>query len=118
MLLGAIVALAGDAAGEAQLATGARGAKLVATAHVDFRIIIPPSLGLTVGTASHAAVESNGRSVTVTGRGATSVLTAAAHGVITRDTPCGLVPVRGAPGAAAGITDLSRHVMVCTAATP
>ena len=118
MLLGAIVVLAGDAAGEAQLATGAAGAKLVATAHVDFRIIIPPTLGLTVGTASIAAVQSNGRSVTLTGRGGTAVLTAAAHGVISRDTPCGLAPVRVAPGSAAHVTDLSRNLMVCTAATP
>ena len=99
MLLGAIVALAGDAAGEAQLASGGATAKLVAAAHVDFRIIIPPTLGLTISGARHAAVQSNGRSVSLMGSNGTAVLTAVAHGVIERDTPCA-------------------NVKVCTAATP
>ncbi len=127
-MLGAIVVLAGDAAGEAQLATGGPTSKLAATAHVDFRIIIPPTLGLTTGTTDRAAVQSNGRSVTLTGSraapgarpapGGSLVLTAAAHGVIDRETACGLAPLRAPRQLVAGITDLSRNVMVCTVATP
>ena len=102
-MLGAAWGLAGDAAGEAQLATGAAGTKLVATAHLDFRIVIPPLLGLTVNAANHAAVTSNGRSVTLQSAGGTVLLSAARRGVLLRDADCGVIAaVR----------------VVCTAATP
>ena len=81
--------LSGDAAGEAQLATGAMGNKLVATAHLDFRIIIPPVLGLTMNSANQVEVSSNGRNVTLQTASGRVLLTAARRSVILQSTGCG-----------------------------
>lgn len=100
----ALLGLAGGAAAESQWATSPAGTHLSASAHVDFRIVIPPALGLAMDGADRASVFSNMRSVAL-GAGTPMTLHAAAHGVIRSDRRCA-----GPAG--------PRNVIVCTASMP
>jgi hypothetical protein len=113
----ALLMLPRPAAPDSHLATGARDAALRATAHLDFKIIIPPVLGLNLdsGPGLHAGglpVALFGNTPTLTlssstrGTSRNLVLTAVAHGVIAAHSYCG---VDGAPGV---------HRVTCTAAMP
>src|SRR5579859_125373 len=92
------------AAAESHLQAGTTGKKLSATAHVDFRIVIPHvlSVGLAGGDtpgpgAQKVAIFSNSRNVTLTATSASVpaaannvMLRAAARKVIARDAACRL----------------------------
>jgi hypothetical protein len=103
---------------ESHLQMGAPGAALKATAHVDFKIVIPPVLSLDVNErsvrvpgAQPVTVMSNSRNVTLAATAARSdtargniILSAAARKVIAQDAFCTLGPVhvaRTPPPAAA-----------------
>jgi len=114
------------AAGESHLQTGAPGGALRATAHVNFKIIIPRMLYLNVSDGDHApgaqtvAIMSNNHNVTLAATlrasGATTpasdeasgnvILSAAAHKVIAQDAACSV-----------GLAHDTRRV-ICTASMP
>lgn len=126
---------------ESHLQMGAPGAGLKATAHLDFKIIIPPVLyldvsdrGVRVPGAQPVAVMSNSRNVTLaatassadTARG-NNILSAAARKVIAQDAFCTLGPThvtqaapRAAAAASAGIRAraASAQPVICTASMP
>lgn len=115
---------------DSQLQAAPQGAKMAATAHVDFRIVIPKvlSLGVAGGEndrpgAQRVAIFSNGRNVTLAASGGSTggstpaarnnvILRAAAGRVIAREAACQLPP------------DTSRGVlpkpngMICTVSMP
>jgi hypothetical protein len=100
------------AVAESHLQTGS-GAALVATAHLNFKIVIPPVLSLQVGDSGPVAIMSNGRTValTATARAPSAnpahrnvILSAAARKIIAQDAVC-------AASASAG-------PVVCTASLP
>jgi hypothetical protein len=99
-------------AAESHLQAGS-GAAVVATAHVNFKIVIPQVLYLHVGDTGPVAIMSNGRSVAMTATARTpsatpaqgnAILSAAARKVISQDAVC-------AASAGAG-------PVVCTASLP
>lgn len=111
---------------ESQLQAAPQGGKMAATAHMDFRIVIPKvlSLGVAGGEnerpgAQRVAIFSNGRNVTLAASGGSTpaarnnvILRAAAGKVIAREAACQLPP------------DTSRGVlpkpngMICTVSMP
>ena len=113
------------AATESQLKTEAPGTALRATAHVNFKIIIPSMLSLDVASGSDPApgahtvsIFSNSRNVTLAGSVRASdnargnlILSAAARRVISQHAACTLGPVRPA-----GDADTSR--VFCTVSMP
>ncbi|MDP8985690.1 MAG: hypothetical protein M3N97_11770 [Pseudomonadota bacterium] len=114
-------------AAESQLGTGKSNARVSASAHVDFRIVIPQTLSLDVangdtqraGTQSVApvAIYSNSRNVTLAA--STGSAPAARNNVVLRAT-AGKVIERGAacrfPDDARGAAETNR--MICTVAMP
>ena len=114
------------AVAESHIQAESGGGKLSATAHVDFRIVIPKvlSLGIAGGetgdlSAPRVAIYSNSRNVTLTAssdsvpiaRNAV-ILSAAARRVIARDAACRL------PADARGGVGSKTSGMVCTVAMP
>ncbi len=126
---------------ESHLQMGAPGTALKATAHLDFKIIIPPVLyldvsdhGARVPGAQPVTVMSNSRNVTLaatassadTARG-NNILSAAARKVIAQDAFCTLGPThvtQAAPHAAAQASAGTRtraaatQPVICTASMP
>jgi hypothetical protein len=114
------------AAAESHLQAGTVNGKVSATAHVDFRIVIPKvlSLGVAGGDsqgpgAQKVAIFSNSRNVTLTASpgsmpaaGNNLILSAAAGKVIAREAACRL-PADAARGIA-----LKTNGMICTASMP
>jgi len=114
------------AAAESHLQVGTANGKVSATAHVDFRIVIPKvlSLGLAGGDtqspgAQRVAIFSNSRNVTLAAStGSTPaarsnvILRAAAGKVIARDAACQL-PADASHGVASKNTG-----MICTVSMP
>jgi hypothetical protein len=121
---------------ESHLQTGA-GSAVVATAHLNFKIVIPQVLSLQVGGESEAAagartvaIMSNGRTVTLQSTIAASgddrptahgnlILNAGARRVIAQDAQCAPQPIQA--GAVTAVTDKSVKVgtqQVCTASMP
>jgi hypothetical protein len=119
---------------ESHVQTGTANTAASATAHVNFKIIIPPVLYLGVAGgndriegADTVAVMSNSRNVTLSATVRTSgdargnlILSAPGRKLIAQDTRCALgnshaaaafTPARGDPAAAAG-------PLVCTASMP
>jgi hypothetical protein len=96
------------AAAESHIDSGAATARLNATAHLNFKIVIPRVLYLQVASgddriagAQTAAVMSTGRNVTMNA----TVLTAAARRPLAQDVPCSRGDARLGP-------------IVCTASMP
>jgi hypothetical protein len=118
---------------ESHLQMRAPGAALKATAHVDFKIVIPPVLSLDVSErsvrvpgAQPVAVMSNSRNVTLAATASSSdaargniILSAAARKVIAQDAFCTLGPVHvaHAPPARDRAASDPRPV-ICTASMP
>jgi hypothetical protein len=117
------------AAADSHIQTAASSAALRATAHVEFKIIIPKVLYLQVGDSGPVAIMSNGRNVSLTATvrapaanpaHGNVILSAAARKVIAQDaecTPGDLHPAAAAVGVHSGVAiDASR--VVCTASMP
>ena len=122
---------------ESRIQTGAANATLNATAHVNFKIVIPQVLYLHVdgGTAGAAgaqtvAVMSNGRNVTlnatlrtpdsnVPARG-NLILSAAARKIIAQDARCmpPLAPVAAPPAGVHGPGNIGTRQVICTVSMP
>jgi hypothetical protein len=114
------------AAAESHLQAGNVGGKLSATAHVDFRIVIPQvlSMGLTGGDtpgsgAQKVAIFSNSRNVTLTASSGSTpaaannmMLRAAARKVIAREAACRL------PADASRSASPETNGMICTVSMP
>jgi hypothetical protein len=114
------------AAAESHLLAAPESRKVSATAHVDFRIVIPKvlSLGVAGGDtqgpgAQKVAIFSNGRNVTLTASpgskpaaGNNLMLSAAAGKVIAREAACQL-PADAARGIA-----FKTNGMICTVSMP
>jgi hypothetical protein len=114
------------ATAESQLQVGPRSGKVSATAHVDFRIVIPQvlSLGLMGGDAQgtgaqRVAIFSNSRNVTLAASGGSAtaarnrvILRAAARKAIARDAVCQL------PTDVAGEDRSPPQAMICTVSMP
>jgi hypothetical protein len=128
---------------ESRIQTGAPRAALSATAHVNFKIIIPKVLYLHVGAgndrvagAGTVAIMSNNRNVTlnatvrtpagaippVSGDDARGnvILSAAARKVIAQDARCtlGFAPAAVAPADSRGRVSVDTRQVVCTASMP
>ncbi len=127
---------------ESHLQMGAPGAALKATAHVDFKIIIPPVLyldvsdhGVRVPGAQPVAIMSNSRNVTLAATASSAdtargniILSAAARKVIAQGAFCTLgptratqAPPRAAAAASAGTRDRAAsepQPVICTASMP
>ncbi len=114
------------AAAESQLQAGAVSGKVSATAHVDFRIVIPKvlSLGVAGGDtqglgAQKVAIFSNSRTATLTASSVSMpaarnnvILRAAARKVIARQAACEL------PTDAASGVSPKTNGMICTVSMP
>lgn len=122
------------AAADSHLQTGASGGALRATAHLDFKIIIPQVLSMDVANgedrvagAKTVAIFSNSRNVTLAASARASdqargnvILSAAARKVIRQNAACTLAFTRLAAPlqiAAAG-AQADAHRVVCTASMP
>lgn len=124
-------------AADSRIQTGGARTALSATAHVNFKIVIPTVLYLNVGSGSDrtadtdtVAIMSNGRHVTlnaalrahdstVPARGSV-ILSAAARGVIAQDARCTPLPTPAAT-AQANTRDpvlAGTHQVICTASMP
>ena len=120
---------------DSRVQTGAPSAPLRATAHVNFKIIIPKVLYLQVGNendravgAETVAIMSNSHNVTLNATVRTPdspahgnvILSAAARKVIAQDAPCalGLSRAAAAPEEARGAGKVSTHQVVCTVSMP
>jgi hypothetical protein len=116
---------------ESHLQTGAPGAALKATAHVDFKIIIPPVLYLDVSDRGAAGVPgtqtvsimSNSHNVTLAATAHTFdaargnvILSAAARKVIAQDASCTLGSAHAAHPAPAPPS--GTRAVICTASMP
>jgi hypothetical protein len=124
------------AAADSQVQTGARNAALSATAHINFKIIIPPVLSLRMGAEFHAgagaqnvAIMSNYRTVSLNATIRSSdddvaiahgnvILNAAARKIIAQDALCASQPGSAAAAATADDTVKVDTQVVCTASMP
>lgn len=127
------------AAADSQLQTGAATASAGASAHLNFRIIIPKTLSLRVQDASEpgghsetVSVHSNGHSVALNATVRTHddegsehghlILSAAARKVIDQELPCGRGDAQLAAALAAAATrgpiDGDHAAIVCTVSMP
>ena len=120
------------AAADSQMQAGAAGKKFSATAHVDFKIIIPQVLSLDVAGGMARApgvqlvtISTNSHNVTLAGTtrasvGSSLMLSAAARKSIAQDALCSVGTAYSPPAfAAAGRSAaVAAHRMVCTVATP
>lgn len=109
---------------ESQIQTAAPGKAVSASAHVNFKIVIPPVLYLSATGEQTVAVMSNSRNITLNATSAADtagangrprsnlILNAAGRRVIARETRCAVaaVPV-GTPTATV-------HPVICTASMP
>jgi hypothetical protein len=91
------------AAAESHLQTGT-GAAFAATAHINFKIVIPKVLSIQVGDSGPVAIMSNGRNVALTATVRTPsanpahgnfILSAAARKIIAQDALCAASPSAG-----------------------
>ena len=114
------------AAAESHIQSGTASGKVSATAHVDFRIVIPKvlSLGVSGGdfqgpSAQKVAIFSNSRNVTLAASAGSIpaarnnvILRAAAGKVIAREAECRL------PTDASGAVESKTNGMICTVSMP
>lgn len=129
-------------AAESRIQTGAAKAALSASAHVNFKIVIPKVLYMNVGSgtdravgAETVAIMSNGHNVTLNAsvrlhdsegpaHGST-ILSAAARKVIEQDAQCTAVPAAAVPSrsratrtAGADLSNSGDRQVICTASMP
>lgn len=150
--LGAVAAAAVSAAlllplnsgAESSLQSGSRTAHPGASARVDFKIVIPPLLGLSIDAAGGregrditAAVQSNGQQVLLSATAAESAATPGSHGLLEREAiarhtllsarrgatissvrACELGASTAVAGSYGAVMVLDRRAIVCTVATP
>jgi len=134
------LALPATSPAESNLVSGGRTLKGGASAHLDFRIIIPPVLGLSVVdrdlSAENVEIFSNGRHVTVDAAPPTAttaaaspagtvpatgrrfVLRASRGRVILETTACQVAAPRALAHRAAGFEVIDTRPVVCTVAMP
>jgi hypothetical protein len=124
-------------AGESRIQTEAAGTAAVATAHVNFKIIIPKVLYLRIGgegdriaDTETVAIMSNSRNVTLNAtvrtpesgahaRGSVVVLSASARKVLAQDALCTAGDAHATPAPAeAGRMKVDDRQVVCTVSMP
>lgn len=135
-LVAALVALlaTGGAVAESSLQSGVRTKSTGASAHLDFRIVIPPVLALRLepdaiaaGDAPRVSIESNTRHALLTASSPTgaalagTLLVRAGRGVVLHEEAgCRLVAPRPVPAAlvARGAAIVDQRPVICTVALP
>ena len=133
---GAVWMLPLTAIPESRVETAAPGTALVATAHVNFKIIVPKVLYLQVGNsndraigAETVAVMSNSHNATLNATVRTLesnapargnlILSAAGRNIIAQDAKCSLGAGRAPPARAAAMTGpIAARQVICTISMP